>query len=380
MAKAFESIPPEFISNAALFDYKTPLSRLLGKIKSQGAVVITKNGEYYGIVDGRTIASKGALKLNEKFSAGKAAKKAPTLDESVSIEKAIHRFYDSSTKALPYLEGNKITGIIKREMMLRAILSLHLLSNYNTGYAMSSPVVAIEKGSNVAQAKSTMENRKVNKILVLDKGKLYGMLSYSDIIGDFAKTTPRSAVQKPSSKSDKLSATKVEEIAATNVYRIDHTRPIEEAIKSMVELKISSLLVTKADKPVGILTTSDLFEVVVSNATGIEERIFISGLDSKTKEYEDEIKSELEDLVAKVDRFGRIKTDYVSLNIRSSKAKNYEMKARLSLAKGGTISSAAFGFTLDEAMKKLTDNLYREVRQKKEIIMSGKKGDREGYE
>lgn len=378
MAKAFENLPEEFVTKTAIFDYKTPLSRLLGKVNSMGAVVITKNKEYYGVVDSRTIAQTRSLTLADKSPAGKFARKAPILNQSLSIEKTIHHFFSSSTKVLPYIEGNKITGVVRREMMLRAILSLHLLSNYKTEYAMSSPLVAIEKGSSVAQAKSTMESHKVNKILVLDKGKLYGLLSYGDIIGEFAKTSERANVEKEGSRVKTPANTKVEELSNANVYRIDYSRPIEEAIKSMIELKISSLLVTKSERPVGILTVSDVFEVIVSNATGIEERIFISGLDSKTKEYEDEIKAELESLAAKVDRFGKIKTDYISLNIKSSKSKNYELKARLSLAKGGTISTSAFGFTLDEAMKQLGDNLYREVRQKKEIIMSGKKsGERE---
>ncbi|MDE1845723.1 MAG: CBS domain-containing protein [Candidatus Micrarchaeota archaeon] len=378
MAKAFENIPEEFVSKTAIFDYKTPVSKLLGKINSLGAVVITKEKEYYGVLDARTIAQTGVLAMADKFPAGKFARKVPVLDQSLSIERAIHHFFNSSTKVLPYIEGNKIKGVVKRELMLRAILSLHLLSNYKTEYLMSSPIVAIEKGASLAQAKSTMENHKVNKILVMEGGKLYGIISYRDMMGAFAKTNLRANVEKEGSRVGNLNNTKVEELAVTNVYRIDYSRPIDEAIKSMIELGISSLLVTKSDKPVGILTVSDVFEVIVSNATGIEERIFISGLDSKTKEFEEEIKAELESLAAKVDRFGKIKTDYISLNIKSSKAKNYELKARLSLSKGGSLSTSSFGFTLDEAMKKLVDNLYREVRQKKEIIMSGKKsGERE---
>ncbi|HVA82784.1 MAG TPA: CBS domain-containing protein, partial [Candidatus Aquilonibacter sp.] len=321
MAKAFENLPEEFVTKTAIFDYKTPLSRLLAKVNSMGAVVITKNKGYYGILDSRTIAQTRSLTLADKSPAGKFARKAPMLDQSLSIEKTIHHFFSSSTKVLPYTEGNKITGVVKREMMLRAILSLHLLSNYKTEYAMSSPLVAIEKGSSVAQAKSTMESHKVNKIMVLEKGKLYGILSYGDIIAEFAKTNERANVEKEGSRVKTPANTRVEELSTANVYRIDYSRPIEEAIKSMIELKVSSLLVTKSDRPVGILTVSDVFEVIVSNATGIEERIFISGLDSKTKEYEDEIKAELESLAAKVDRFGKMKTDYISLTIKSSKSK-----------------------------------------------------------
>ncbi|MDE1827792.1 MAG: CBS domain-containing protein [Candidatus Micrarchaeota archaeon] len=381
MQKAFETLPSEFISATKICDYKTPISGVLGKIKSLGGVVVFKGKEYYGIVDSRTIANMGVLKMDAKFPIGKFAKKVPLLDQSTSIEKSIHYFFNSATKSLPYTEGGKIKGVIKREMLLRAILSLHMVSSYKAGYAMSAPVVAIDKESSVSQAKSTMESRKVNKIIVVDGGKIFGILSYNDILSEFTELNARQTTEKKTKAYlDKIGTTSVSDICSRQVYRIDHSRPIEEAIKSMIELKISSLLVTKADKPVGILTVRDVFELVTTNTSAVAERIFISGLNSRTKEFEDEIKVELEKLADKVDRFGNLKTDYISLHIKNPKAKNYEMKGRLSLSKGGTISASSSGFSLDDTLSKLVDNLYREVKVKKEIILGSKKGDREEYE
>lgn len=379
MKKAFETLPKEFISGAKVCDYKTPLAKVLSKINTQGAIVVLKGKEYYGIVDSRTIAKKGVLKMKPSFAVGKVAVKVPVLDQDTSIEKAIHHFHNTATKALPYSEGNKIKGIIKREMILRAMLSLHMLSNYKVGDAMSTPVIAIDREASVSQAKSTMENGKVNKIVVVDKGKLFGMLSYRDIISGFAKLDVRSSIEKERAMVNKQSVTNVGEICNTNVYSIDYSRSVDEGIKAMIELKISSLLVTKASRPIGMFTVRDALELAVSTTTAIGERIFISGLDSYTKEYEDDLRSELEGLADKVDRFGRLKTEYISLHINRARARNYEMKGRLSLAKGGTFSSSAFGYSLDDAIRQLVNNLYKEVKMQKEIIVTKKRGDREEY-
>src|SRR5271157_2044390 len=162
MQKGFESIPKEFVSNVQVYDYKTPLSEVLSRINVDGAIVVTKQNEYFGIVDDRTIAKKGEISIPLKFPIGKVARKVPLLDQSTSIEKTILQFFNSATKILPYTEGNQIKGMVKREMILRAILSLHLLSNYSAEDAMSSPVIAIDANANIAQAKSSLERFKVN--------------------------------------------------------------------------------------------------------------------------------------------------------------------------------------------------------------------------
>ncbi|MDE1824841.1 MAG: CBS domain-containing protein [Candidatus Micrarchaeota archaeon] len=381
MPKAFETIPQEFISEAKICDYKTPLSKVMGKISSAGSVVVLKGKDYYGIVDSRAIAARGMLKISPKLVVGKIAKKVPLLDEDTSIEQAIKHFHDSQTKVLPYTESSRVKGVIKREIILRAVLSLHLLSNYSVGDATSSPVIAIDRGASVAQAKSSMEKYKVNKIIVMDKARPYGILSYRDIIKGFARLDTRSsAIEKGGFPMDKQNAANVGAVCSNPVYSIDAKRPIEEAIKSLSELGISSLLVTRSERPAGVISVRDIFELAVSKTKGIEERIFISGLNSKTKEYEEEIKAELEKLCDKVNRFGKIKTQYISLHIKNSSSRNYEMKARIALAKGGTISSASFGYTLESALRELTENLYKEVRVKKEITMAGRKDDREAYE
>ncbi len=387
MQRVFENLPKEFVSAVATYDYKTPIVEVLSKINSAGSVVVLKNKEYYGMVDAKTIASMGTMKMDDKFPLGKFAKRVPLVDNATSIEKSILYIFHSATKALPYSDGGKVKGIVKRETLLKAILSLHLLSNYVVGDAMSSPVIAIDSASSVAQAKASMENYKVSKIVVLDKGRIFGILAYNDVINYFAKTSGRLDAKKTdniSKAKNSMGNTLVEDICNRQVYSIDQNKPIEVGIRSLIEQNISSLLVTKAGKPVGIITIRDVFERVAARTEEVTENILISGLDENSKEYEEDIRAELQKLAGRIDKFGKFKVDYISLHIKRANEKNYEVYARIIMTKSGAIAASAFGYTIESAIKRLSENLYKSIRVKKELILTNRREEgketREEYE
>ena len=128
MPVAFQEIPAEFVSKTEFEDYSTPVAQVISKIQKYGAVVVTKDGKYFGIVDDRTIGKSTGMAFDETMLTGKVAKAVPRLSDKTSVQDAINFFYDSSSKALPYIKDDKVTGIVKRSEILKAILSLHLLS------------------------------------------------------------------------------------------------------------------------------------------------------------------------------------------------------------------------------------------------------------
>ena len=94
-------------------DYKDPISSVIGKVKSNGAVIVTKDGKYLGVLDNRAI--KREYRNLTNISAGKLANKLPPINSTVSLEKTISHFYDSGAKILPFIENKKIRGIVRRE-------------------------------------------------------------------------------------------------------------------------------------------------------------------------------------------------------------------------------------------------------------------------
>ena len=371
--RAIEPIPSEFVSQTVTYDYKDPVTQAISKVKEYTAVIVNKNNDYYGIVDDRTIVRKGALKLHKRQSIGKFAKKVPLLDRSTTIEKAILYFYYEGVKALPYTEENKILGIVKRTEMLKAILSLHLLSEYKVENAMTSPVIGIDAEANVAQAKAAMEKNKVNRLIVMKNGSLYGIISFKDIVEIFAKATERSPQRRDYFYT--LSNTPVSSVCQKGVLAIEQDSPLEEAIREFVERNISSLVVTKSDKPVGIITVRDVFGLIASTTTEEENKIIISGLDDYTKEYEEDIRAELNDMVNKINRFSKIKVDYVTVNVKRSRLRNYEIHGKVVLKKGGSVAALSTGYSLSSVLKDLVEKLYNEVKERKELVVAKFKGN-----
>jgi CBS-domain-containing membrane protein len=368
--RAFEGIPSEFVTKTPIYEYKAPITEALDKINTLTAVIITKNKNYYGIVDDRTLTRKGTLKLAKTYSIGKFAKKVPVLDQSTSIEKAISYFYTEGVKALPYVEANVIKGIVKRSEMLKAILSFHMLSKSRVENAMTSPIIAIDSNANMAQAKDAMQENKVNRLAVINNGKLFGIITYKDMMKAFAASNSRAPKYK---NYYSLSNTTVGSVCERNMQTIEQSMPVDDAIREFIEKNISSLIVTRSQKPVGIITIKDIFELIASSSSESINKVIISGLDDYTKEYADDIKAELDNLSNKVNRFSRIGINYISLNVKRPKARNYEMRGKIVLKKGGTFAAASQGYSLEAVLRDITRKLYKAAEEKKEIIIEKKR-------
>lgn len=369
MRGAFGSIPKEFVSETELYDFKDSISEALPKVERLSAVVVTKNGSYYGIVDDRAVTGKGSVKLGKTFAVGKFAKRVPFLTKESEIRKVIELFYSSGTKALPYMDNGKVKGIVKRSAILKAILSMHLLSTLKVNDMMSTPIIAVDQEASIEHAKTAMKENSVNRIAVLSKGKFYGIVTARDLMEYGMRVSSR--MPEFSGGSDRHNH--VSDIAQRDPHTVEYGSDAESSIRDFIEKNISSLPVLKNGKPVGILTVRDVLETIVKNAKIDRRNIVISGLDDYTKDREDDIVAELESLADRIDRFRSSKVDYIALNVKPVKQKEYELRARMGLVRGGAVHVYVSGFSLESTLRQLTDNLYRAVRDKNDVIVAGRK-------
>jgi CBS domain-containing protein len=108
---------------------------------------------------------------------------------------------------------------------------------------MTPKIITVPVGTSIQSAQEIMIEKRIRHLPVVDHSqKVIGMLSQSDMTY--------------------LAQTKnvnVEMIMSIPVQSIDENTPVRKAIFTLLEKKISSLLVTKADgKVAGIVTTDDL--------------------------------------------------------------------------------------------------------------------------
>ncbi len=377
MREIFEKVPEEFVSKTATYDQKVPIISILEDIDRLGAVIITNSGEYAGIVDQRAIARKGSLKLEDKYACGKFAKKVPIVTDSTSITDAMGYFYTSSSKALPYMKGSKIIGIVKRRDMLKAALSMHMLSKAKASQIMASPVISIESSSNMAQAQKLMQDNSIHRLVVLENGKLYGLLTHKDIVRYGARSEGGSRRQRVSTTPAQI---RVGDICSRSPNSIEHDESVESGIRQLVTKDVSSLVVVRNGRPVGMLSVRDVIERVVQSGGKVEEKILISGLTPKTEEYREELHDSLSSLAERLDKFAKIDVEFVSLNVKDIKSNTYEMKARVGLAGAGVINVSVTGHTLERTLKDLEAKVYKVVQEKKDIRVTSAREAESSYE
>ncbi|MDE1868886.1 MAG: CBS domain-containing protein [Candidatus Micrarchaeota archaeon] len=367
-----QKIPSSLISDTAVFDYRTPATKVISALKRYPAVVVNKGKEYLGIVDTRALyRSHQGLKLSTGQSIEKFVIKAPKITSATSTDDLVSYFYRAHAKALPFMEGKKITGVLSRKTLLKMLLSYGVLDGIKVNEAMTSPLLAVDAKWSIAQAKTIMRDHKVNKLAVLDNDRFVGIISNYDLVQGFTKTQER----LPQMKTEIYTASNVplESMMERNPKSIEFNRSLSEAVRDLIENNISSLMVLRKGKPVGILTVTDVLESVLARKRVEPERIFITGLDSYTYQFEPEIREKLQSFISEMERLKGIDVDFVTLRIRRIKSKEYELQTRLSLGNKGIINMHSLQFTFDDALNDLLTKLEHKVKREKERILTVRK-------
>ena len=368
-----QNIPKELISNTIVVDYRTPFSEASNYLKKYPAIIINKDKEYYGIVDSRTIYRRQqGLSLSSKEKIERFSLKVPKITNSTAIADIVSYFYRSGVKALPFSNGAKIVGVLERRTLLKILLSLNVLEDLRVSEAMTTPVLAIDSTANVSQAKATMRERKVNRLVVLQNNKFVGLITNFDITKNYAKAN---ADRLPEMKTSFYTPSNISisSIMERNARSVEYNRSLSDAVRDMVENKISSLVVLKNSNPIGIVTITDVFESILARKKVEADKVFMSGFDANTYQYEDEAREMLKSFVDNIEKLSGIDVDYITLKVKRSKSKHYEMQTRLSLWRHGIISMHTSQYLFEDAMNDLLKKLKHRIIKEKESVLSHKR-------
>ena len=368
---AINGIPDDLISKTLTFDYKTRITKVISELKNYPAVVVSKDGSYYGMIDSRAIyRTKQNMTLGKEENLGKFVMRVPRITNSTSVDDLVYYFYKSRTKALPYYNGKRISGVLERKTLLKMLLSLGALKEIKVREAMTTPILAIDTGANISQARSAMRNNKVNRLAVLDGEKLVGLVTNYDIVQRYTKVEDRLPMN---SKSYNPSNVSVSDVMERNPRLIDHERALSEAVRQLVENNISSILVVKGSKPVGMLTVMDVLESVIAKRRIEDRKVFISGLDAESYQYSDDIREELKSFIEHAERLSGIRIDYVTFRVKRVGNKSYEIQVRLSLGNKGIISLHTTTPSFSESFRDILDRLKERLMKEKERMLTVRK-------
>lgn len=116
---------------------------------------------------------------------------------------------------------------------------------------MSSPVVGIRATEPISHAKNMLIRYKVSRLLVMDKGEVVGMLSLHDIAEGLTQGGPiwrrREIDQIP-----------VSSFMHKGVISASPNSGLDKIAQMMIKNGISSIVIAEGNRPIGIITKTDL--------------------------------------------------------------------------------------------------------------------------
>ena len=122
---------------------------------------------------------------------------------------------------------------------------------------MTSQVFTVSPQESIADTMVLMREKKINKLPVMDKGKLVGFVTD----GDLREVSPSPATTLSIFELNYLIAkTPIREIAVKKVMTCHPDTQLEDAALLMREHKISGLPVLEEGKLVGIITATDILD------------------------------------------------------------------------------------------------------------------------
>lgn len=114
-------------------------------------------------------------------------------------------------------------------------------------------VYSILSTNTVFEALTVMSEKNIGAILIIEEGKLKGILSERDYA--------RKIVLKSKSSKDSL----VEEIMVTDVFTVSPKDNIEYCMELMSEKKVRHLPVVENDTVIGIISISDVVKAIIDS-------------------------------------------------------------------------------------------------------------------
>jgi CBS domain-containing protein len=125
---------------------------------------------------------------------------------------------------------------------------------------MSPNLITIGPKITLPEAHAMMKDGHVRRLLVVDGGKLVGIVT----LGDVREAGPSSATSLSIFELQYLLAKlTVDEIMTRNPVTVQANATIRDAARLMLEHRVGGLPVMEGDRLVGIITESDIFRVLV---------------------------------------------------------------------------------------------------------------------
>ena len=262
-----------------------PISELLGRMRSRNVheIPILDRKKLAGVVSMAAIARHKSLQPTEK--ATRLLQKAPEVSPDLELTAAAELFLSSGHRTLPVAEKGKLVGVLSRTDIVRALSECQDVEGIKVADVMTPQPQCVSEKDTVAQARTVMSGLGERAVPVVnDERQLVGVVGLKDLTDVFARPKEKEGRRDRAGERDPV------KVLVGSIMRSPVTVPsdalLPNALKAMVEHRISTIIVEEKKEPIGIVTGADLVELAAR--TREREGLFvqISGLEEQPDVYD----------------------------------------------------------------------------------------------
>jgi CBS domain-containing protein len=214
-------------------------------------MTVPKNIEFPSVTDRAYKESRRHLKVGDIMS-----RRVITTTPETSMIQAAKIMGEKHIGSLVVLKYKTPVAIVTERDLLSKVLARNRdLKKTLVGQVMSYPLIRICPTFKIREAARTMINKK-GRLVVYVCGKLAGIITASDLIRDMPEAPETSLI--------------VDDFMTKEIVSLDEEETVQCAAGIMGKERIGSVIVTRAEKPLGIFTERDLLSTFLVHSRSLD--------------------------------------------------------------------------------------------------------------
>tara|TARA_Y100000310_G_C20576674_1_gene760774 strand:+ start:80 stop:1213 length:1134 start_codon:yes stop_codon:yes gene_type:complete len=372
-------ITPLIKEDYVVLQDEATVSELIGKMKQKEkrSALIFRNKKYLGLIEKKGLLHSKMDVTNTKLK--NHIQNTPLLNEHADVIETAYLMFQSNLDLIPVERNKEIVGIIKAFDVAKLAADLPETESWKVNDIKLVKSVRINKDDPISKAIELMHAKKVDHLPVFESGKLYGIITYKDVLRRYLNWSPKRDVsakfnQIASAKTVELDFPKIASLPVSdfstndNLAIVNSSLNLKKAIELMKEKGVPSLIVQDQEEVLGLLTAKNILAKVGSLKTPVNYNIKFVGLkDLKLDEFEeDNLKKIAANEAFKLQR--KIKNEFsLVLHLKSYEKDGHRQKYSISLRveyPGQALSTSEDDWDFETALRKTFNNAKNALDKK----------------
>ena len=346
-----------------IFDSKENVSKVSANMlkNRKSEAVIFDNDKYIGIIFARTIVKR---KINnpDKTEIKKFITKINPMSFENPLADVINTILINDYKSMPIKKGNEMF-ILTKIGILKSLKNSDAFRGKKLNDILKFPYY-VSNDDSIATTMSVLRQTGVSRLPILNKNS--GIEGIVDTIDLLKANILSTRAQKGELVGEKIRkrGTHISSLMNKNVPILKPKDSIENAIKQMINKKISTVLVEENKKIIGIITPKMILKLVGKELSGV--LVTISGIKDEDHFIKSVVDEEIGNAIKKLHKIIGIEhfVVHVDKHHESGDRTKYSVKARVMTEKG-MFFAGDFAWDVTKAIRGMLHKIEKEMIKKK---------------